>query len=158
MRLLQVNALAELGTVSCTCGLLLWRLRRRNSKMINCSYSMNTCAGHPSLPLGSPTWILWVSCLGHTVQLLLCSPYAVYSTGLPWPTELLEEVISIIKQHGRILDILLSTCSLLLRVLGQGGQGRGALPSQTLCLFSSFNFPPIPSICLSSLLFPFVPM
>ncbi|NP_001366393.1 serine/threonine kinase-like domain-containing protein STKLD1 isoform 3 [Mus musculus] len=39
--------------------------------------------------------------------------------GLPWPTELLEEVISIIKQHGRILDILLSTCSLLLRVLGQ---------------------------------------
>ncbi|GAB1286126.1 Serine/threonine kinase-like domain-containing protein STKLD1 [Apodemus speciosus] len=39
--------------------------------------------------------------------------------GLPWPTELVEEVISIAKQHLRILDILLSTCSLLLRVLGQ---------------------------------------
>ncbi|XP_031225316.1 serine/threonine kinase-like domain-containing protein STKLD1 isoform X2 [Mastomys coucha] len=39
--------------------------------------------------------------------------------GLPWPTELVEEVISIIKQHEKILDIVLSTCSLLLRVLGQ---------------------------------------
>ncbi|XP_021050668.1 serine/threonine kinase-like domain-containing protein STKLD1 [Mus pahari] len=39
--------------------------------------------------------------------------------GLPWPTELVEEVINIIKQHERVLDILLSTCSLLLRVLGQ---------------------------------------
>ncbi|XP_029326400.1 serine/threonine kinase-like domain-containing protein STKLD1 isoform X2 [Mus caroli] len=39
--------------------------------------------------------------------------------GLPWPTELVEEVITIVTQHGRILDILLSTCSLLLRVLGQ---------------------------------------
>ncbi|XP_075841649.1 serine/threonine kinase-like domain-containing protein STKLD1 isoform X3 [Microtus pennsylvanicus] len=39
--------------------------------------------------------------------------------GLPWPPELVEEVLSIIKQHERILDILLSTCSLLLRVLGQ---------------------------------------
>ncbi|KAK7802366.1 hypothetical protein U0070_018116 [Myodes glareolus] len=39
--------------------------------------------------------------------------------GLPWPTELVEEVLDIIKQHERILDILLSTCSLLLRVLGQ---------------------------------------
>ncbi|CAH6788766.1 serine/threonine kinase-like domain-containing protein STKLD1 [Phodopus roborovskii] len=39
--------------------------------------------------------------------------------GLPWPTELLEEVISIMRQHERILDIVLSTCSLLLRVLGQ---------------------------------------
>ncbi|OBS81645.1 hypothetical protein A6R68_20192, partial [Neotoma lepida] len=38
---------------------------------------------------------------------------------LPWPTELVEEVISIMKQHARILDILVSTCSLLLRVLGQ---------------------------------------
>ncbi|XP_034351427.1 serine/threonine kinase-like domain-containing protein STKLD1 [Arvicanthis niloticus] len=39
--------------------------------------------------------------------------------GLPWSTELVEEVISIIKQHEKNLDILLSTCSLLLRVLGQ---------------------------------------
>ncbi|XP_057611029.1 serine/threonine kinase-like domain-containing protein STKLD1 isoform X2 [Chionomys nivalis] len=39
--------------------------------------------------------------------------------GLPWPPELVEEVLNIIKQHERILDILLSTCSLLLRVLGQ---------------------------------------
>ncbi|KAM7316717.1 hypothetical protein ACRRTK_024448 [Alexandromys fortis] len=39
--------------------------------------------------------------------------------GLPWPPELVEEVLYIIKQHERILDILLSTCSLLLRVLGQ---------------------------------------
>ncbi|KAL1785314.1 serine/threonine kinase-like domain-containing protein STKLD1 [Sigmodon hispidus] len=39
--------------------------------------------------------------------------------GLPWPTELMEEVINIMRQHERILDIMLSTCSLLLRVLGQ---------------------------------------
>ncbi|EDL93451.1 similar to gene model 711 [Rattus norvegicus] len=39
--------------------------------------------------------------------------------GLPWPTELVEEVITIIKQHEKVLDILLSACSLLLRVLGQ---------------------------------------
>ncbi|XP_059115842.1 serine/threonine kinase-like domain-containing protein STKLD1 isoform X5 [Peromyscus eremicus] len=38
---------------------------------------------------------------------------------LPWPTELVEELISIMKQHERILDILVSTCSLLLRILGQ---------------------------------------
>ncbi|XP_036042046.1 serine/threonine kinase-like domain-containing protein STKLD1 isoform X2 [Onychomys torridus] len=38
---------------------------------------------------------------------------------LPWPTELVEELISIMKQHARILDILISTCSLLLRILGQ---------------------------------------
>ncbi|XP_027278536.1 serine/threonine kinase-like domain-containing protein STKLD1 isoform X2 [Cricetulus griseus] len=38
--------------------------------------------------------------------------------GLPWPTELLEEVLAIMKQHERILDILLNTCNLLLRVLG----------------------------------------
>ncbi|CAO2598158.1 Serine/threonine kinase-like domain-containing protein STKLD1 [Lemmus lemmus] len=38
--------------------------------------------------------------------------------GLPWPTELVEEVLGIMKQHERILDILLSTCSLLLHVLG----------------------------------------
>lgn len=82
-----------------------------------------------SLPLCSPTWIrqwapssLWVPCLGHTAQLLLCFSCAVHSTGLPWPTELVEEVITIIKQHEKVLDILLSTCSLLLRVLGQGGQ------------------------------------
>ncbi|KAL6085452.1 hypothetical protein STEG23_004654 [Scotinomys teguina] len=39
--------------------------------------------------------------------------------GLPWPTELVEVVIGIMKQHERILDILISTCSLLLHVLGQ---------------------------------------
>ncbi|XP_021507597.1 serine/threonine kinase-like domain-containing protein STKLD1 isoform X1 [Meriones unguiculatus] len=39
--------------------------------------------------------------------------------GLPWPEELVEEVISIMTQHERILDIMLSTCLLLLRILGQ---------------------------------------
>ncbi|XP_051022283.1 serine/threonine kinase-like domain-containing protein STKLD1 [Acomys russatus] len=39
--------------------------------------------------------------------------------GLPWPTELVEELVNIMRQHERILDILLSTCSLLLRILGQ---------------------------------------
>lgn len=65
-------------------------------------------------------------------QPLGAAPYfscAVHSTGLPWPTELVEEVITIIKQHEKVLDILLGTCSLLLRVLGQGGQDGGALPS-----------------------------
>lgn len=107
---------------------------------------------------GPPTWTLWVPRLGHMDQLILCFTCAVYSTGLPWPTELVEEVISIIKQHEKILEIVLSTCSLLLRVLGQGGRSGGALPSQILCLISSFDFLPIPRICLSSLLFPFVPM
>ncbi|XP_077005190.1 serine/threonine kinase-like domain-containing protein STKLD1 isoform X2 [Tamandua tetradactyla] len=39
--------------------------------------------------------------------------------GLPWPLELVEEVVSIMKQHKRILDMQLCACSLLLRVLGQ---------------------------------------
>uniref|UniRef100_A0A8C6W2U2 Serine/threonine kinase-like domain-containing protein STKLD1 n=1 Tax=Nannospalax galili TaxID=1026970 RepID=A0A8C6W2U2_NANGA len=39
--------------------------------------------------------------------------------GLPWPTELVEEVVATVRQHECLLDILLCTCSLLLRVLGQ---------------------------------------
>lgn len=60
----------------------------------------------------------------------------VYSTGLPWPAELVEEVITIIKQHEKVLDILISTCSLLLRVLGQGGQAE----------WRSSSLPAIPSL------------
>uniref|UniRef100_A0A8D2DUV6 Serine/threonine kinase-like domain-containing protein STKLD1 n=1 Tax=Sciurus vulgaris TaxID=55149 RepID=A0A8D2DUV6_SCIVU len=39
--------------------------------------------------------------------------------GLPWPMELVEVVVTIMKQHERILDLQLCACSLLLRVLGQ---------------------------------------
>ncbi|XP_062937702.1 serine/threonine kinase-like domain-containing protein STKLD1 [Cynocephalus volans] len=39
--------------------------------------------------------------------------------GLPWPVEMVELVINIMKQHERILDIQLCACSLLLRLLGQ---------------------------------------
>ncbi|XP_006863890.1 PREDICTED: probable inactive protein kinase-like protein SgK071 [Chrysochloris asiatica] len=39
--------------------------------------------------------------------------------GLPWPTELVEVVIGVLKQHDRVLDMQLSGYSLLLRVLGQ---------------------------------------
>ncbi|XP_020034587.2 serine/threonine kinase-like domain-containing protein STKLD1 [Castor canadensis] len=39
--------------------------------------------------------------------------------GLPWPSELVEVVVTIMKQHQRILDLQLCTCSLLLRILGQ---------------------------------------
>uniref|UniRef100_A0A452VER1 Serine/threonine kinase-like domain-containing protein STKLD1 n=1 Tax=Ursus maritimus TaxID=29073 RepID=A0A452VER1_URSMA len=39
--------------------------------------------------------------------------------GLPWPMELVEALIAIMKQHERILDIQLCACSLLLRSLGQ---------------------------------------
>uniref|UniRef100_A0A8C9JL19 Serine/threonine kinase-like domain-containing protein STKLD1 n=1 Tax=Panthera tigris altaica TaxID=74533 RepID=A0A8C9JL19_PANTA len=39
--------------------------------------------------------------------------------GLPWPTELVELLTAIMKQHERILDIQLHACSLLLRTLGQ---------------------------------------
>uniref|UniRef100_A0A671FKS5 Serine/threonine kinase-like domain-containing protein STKLD1 n=1 Tax=Rhinolophus ferrumequinum TaxID=59479 RepID=A0A671FKS5_RHIFE len=39
--------------------------------------------------------------------------------GIPWPMELVEEVIAVMKQHERILDIQLYGCSLLLRILGQ---------------------------------------
>ncbi|XP_058380668.1 serine/threonine kinase-like domain-containing protein STKLD1 [Diceros bicornis minor] len=38
--------------------------------------------------------------------------------GLPWPIELVEVLITIMKQHERILDIQLCACSLLLRSLG----------------------------------------
>lgn len=50
--------------------------------------------------------------------------------GLPWPTELVELVISTMKQHERLLDVQLCGCSLLLRVLGQGGCHTTALPTQ----------------------------
>ncbi|XP_049751107.1 serine/threonine kinase-like domain-containing protein STKLD1 isoform X3 [Elephas maximus indicus] len=39
--------------------------------------------------------------------------------GLPWPIELVELVIGVLKQHDRVLAMQLCGCSLLLRVLGQ---------------------------------------
>nr|KAF6434553.1 serine/threonine kinase like domain containing 1 [Molossus molossus] len=39
--------------------------------------------------------------------------------GLPWPTELVEVLVTILKQHERVLDIQLGACSLLLRTLGR---------------------------------------
>ncbi|XP_057575859.1 serine/threonine kinase-like domain-containing protein STKLD1 [Hippopotamus amphibius kiboko] len=39
--------------------------------------------------------------------------------GLPWPAELVEVLLTIMKQHKRTLDIQLCACSLLLRTLGQ---------------------------------------
>ncbi|XP_019494969.1 PREDICTED: serine/threonine kinase-like domain-containing protein STKLD1 [Hipposideros armiger] len=40
--------------------------------------------------------------------------------GMPWQRKLVEEVIAVMKQHERNLDIQLCACSLLLRILGQG--------------------------------------
>uniref|UniRef100_A0AC11DMI8 Serine/threonine kinase like domain containing 1 n=1 Tax=Ovis aries TaxID=9940 RepID=A0AC11DMI8_SHEEP len=39
--------------------------------------------------------------------------------GLPWPAELVEVLLTVMKQHQRILDIQLRACTLLLRTLGQ---------------------------------------
>ncbi|XP_054440690.1 serine/threonine kinase-like domain-containing protein STKLD1 [Pteronotus mesoamericanus] len=39
--------------------------------------------------------------------------------GLPWPAELVEALLTVLKQHQSIVDIQLSGCSLLLRILGQ---------------------------------------
>ncbi|XP_045018269.1 serine/threonine kinase-like domain-containing protein STKLD1 isoform X2 [Bubalus bubalis] len=39
--------------------------------------------------------------------------------GLPWPAELVELLLTIMKQHQRILDIQLCACALLLRTLGR---------------------------------------
>ncbi|KAF5927147.1 hypothetical protein HPG69_007480 [Diceros bicornis minor] len=44
--------------------------------------------------------------------------------GLPWPIELVEVLITIMKQHERILDIQLCACSLLLRSLGLAALAR----------------------------------
>ncbi|XP_040081675.1 serine/threonine kinase-like domain-containing protein STKLD1 [Oryx dammah] len=44
--------------------------------------------------------------------------------GLPWPAELVEVLLTVMKQHQRILDIQLHGCTLLLRTLGQGGLPR----------------------------------
>ncbi|XP_070236184.1 serine/threonine kinase-like domain-containing protein STKLD1 [Bos mutus] len=41
--------------------------------------------------------------------------------GLPWPEELVDVLLTVMKQHQRILDIQLCACALLLRTLGQGG-------------------------------------
>ncbi|KAM5298557.1 LOW QUALITY PROTEIN: serine/threonine kinase-like domain-containing protein STKLD1 [Ctenodactylus gundi] len=38
---------------------------------------------------------------------------------LPWPTELVEVVVTVMKQHEQLLDIQLCACTLLLLVLGQ---------------------------------------
>jgi hypothetical protein len=54
-------------------------------------------------------------------QLPHVSPVPFTLPGLPWPSELVEVVVTIMKQHQRILDLQLCTCSLLLRILGQGG-------------------------------------
>ncbi|XP_053414134.1 serine/threonine kinase-like domain-containing protein STKLD1 isoform X6 [Nycticebus coucang] len=40
--------------------------------------------------------------------------------GLPWPLELVEVVVAVMRRHERIADVQLSACSLLLRCLGQG--------------------------------------
>lgn len=48
--------------------------------------------------------------------------------GLPWPLELVEVLVTIMKQHERILDIQLCACSLLLRILGGGGCRVGGDP------------------------------
>ncbi|XP_010607209.1 serine/threonine kinase-like domain-containing protein STKLD1 isoform X2 [Fukomys damarensis] len=39
--------------------------------------------------------------------------------GLPWPPELVEVVVTTMKQHERNLDVQLCACTLLLRTLGQ---------------------------------------
>ncbi|XP_065784214.1 serine/threonine kinase-like domain-containing protein STKLD1 [Muntiacus reevesi] len=39
--------------------------------------------------------------------------------GLPWPAELVEVLLTTMRQHQRMLDIQLCACSLLLRTLGQ---------------------------------------
>uniref|UniRef100_A0A8D0N5F2 Serine/threonine kinase-like domain-containing protein STKLD1 n=1 Tax=Sus scrofa TaxID=9823 RepID=A0A8D0N5F2_PIG len=39
--------------------------------------------------------------------------------GLPWPAELVEVLVAIMKQHESVLEIQLHACSLLLRTLGQ---------------------------------------
>uniref|UniRef100_A0A4W2EA69 Serine/threonine kinase-like domain-containing protein STKLD1 n=1 Tax=Bos indicus x Bos taurus TaxID=30522 RepID=A0A4W2EA69_BOBOX len=39
--------------------------------------------------------------------------------GLPWPEELVDVLLTVMKQHQRILDIQLCACALLLRTLGQ---------------------------------------
>ncbi|DAA24219.1 TPA: chromosome 9 open reading frame 96-like [Bos taurus] len=41
--------------------------------------------------------------------------------GLPWPEELVDVLLTVMKQHQRILDIQLCACALLLRTMGQGG-------------------------------------
>lgn len=53
----------------------------------------------------------------------LTSPPAL--PGIPWPTEFAEQVIAVMKEHEKILDIQLCACSLLLRILGQGGRRAG---------------------------------
>ncbi|CAK7290615.1 Serine/threonine kinase-like domain-containing protein STKLD1 [Vulpes lagopus] len=47
------------------------------------------------------------------------SPWYPALAGLPWPMEVVEVLVAIMKQHERILDIQLYACSLLLRSLGQ---------------------------------------
>lgn len=52
------------------------------------------------------------------------SHLAARPPGLPWPTKLVEVLVSVLKQHERFLDIQLGACSLLLRTLGRGGRRR----------------------------------
>lgn len=78
------------------------------------------------MPSSLPTWGpskdlqtpggLWVSGL-----LAHASPVPPTPPGLPWPTGLVEVVVTTMRQHERILDLQLSACSLLLRILSQGG-------------------------------------
>lgn len=53
--------------------------------------------------------------------------------GVPWPAELAEVLVGIVKQHDRVLDAQPCACSLLLRTRGQGGL-RAQLASPTPAL------------------------
>lgn len=68
---------------------------------------------------GSLAWSVHPSCPPHSLG--QGSPWYPALAGLPWPMEVVEVLVAIMKQHERILDIQLYACSLLLRSLGQGG-------------------------------------
>uniref|UniRef100_A0A8C6BTT7 Serine/threonine kinase like domain containing 1 n=1 Tax=Monodon monoceros TaxID=40151 RepID=A0A8C6BTT7_MONMO len=53
--------------------------------------------------------------------------------GVPWPAELAEVLVGIVKQHDGVLDAQPCACSLLLRTRGQGGlQAQLASPTPVL--------------------------
>lgn len=76
----------------------------------------------------------------------LTSPPALL--GIPWPMELVEEVIAVMKQHERVLDIQLCGCSLLLRVLGQGGHCTGCVCRAPCCYASWAKVGTAPVVCV----------
>lgn len=71
----------------------------------------------------------------HGLVLLSC-PYplalrhlAPALSGLPWSTRVVAVLVTIMKNHEKLLDIQLCACALLLRTLGQGGARRvGTVP------------------------------